>query len=107
MTGPTDASPPHAPMVLIDEWEDGWVENTAWVEVTSDVTDAAAAIRWVESAFPNEDRPDGESYVAEGDKVWLAQEGEQQTDDGPSWVEAKEASDGARLFWVVKVTCPV
>jgi hypothetical protein len=105
MTGPTDTSPPHAPQVLIDAYEDGWVENTGWVEVTPDVPDPATAIRWLEDAFPQEDRPEGESYYADGAQTWMrcVDPAEREA----AWVDCEADDKGARHFWVVKVQCPV
>lgn len=106
MTGPSDITP--FPVVLIDEWEDGIIEETAWVEAIDSVPDKDTALRVVERLYPLDDRcnDDEERYVCEGSHQWLYPEDPDTTDD-TTWPICKGPADmarpGVRKFWVVKV----
>jgi hypothetical protein len=109
MTGPTDMT--HRPEVLIDEYVDGCVEATAWVEVTSEVPDPETAVKVIEGLYPIEDREEEEIYHCDGTKTWQKPDPEfkPEFDDGLDpvpWVEAQEGEDNAKWFWVVQVVCP-
>lgn len=112
MTGPTDITEAtHQPQILIDEWQDGWVESTAWVEVTSEVTDPATAVAWIEKFYPVEDREEEEGYACEGETVWQKPDVaylDFHMDHGDGeipWIKAEREDDKALQFWVVKVVC--
>lgn len=122
------------PYVLIDAPEDGCIEDTAWVEVTSAVMDAAAAVKVIETEWPLEDREEEEHYVCEGQQEWLAPGYHDPCDEcdgrGDSDCPGCEGSGTvpyeyltwskvdpqtldpdrratAKCFWVVKVVCKV
>lgn len=105
MTGPTDTNPEHAPIVLIDAYENGWVEEVAWVAVTDVATDPGTAVKWVENGYPLEDRVDGESYSADGEMA-LMRPIDPEGDEEQRWVKCDGTAKGATLFWVVNVVCP-
>ncbi len=73
------------PVVLVDEWDDGHIENTAWVEVYSSKSDrgvrtANGAVEVIEKMYPLEDRAEEDFYYCDGERVWMAPDGEPQGD---------------------------
>lgn len=112
MTGSTEstAQPPVTepiPIILIDCFDDGYVEDRAWVQVT-DVTDTPEkAVVALERQFPLEDREDSEAYHCEPDKQeWHRPESEAYLDAPTPWTECEEGDDGAVRFWAIAVVCP-
>lgn len=105
----TSSDVTRTPVILVDS-EDGVPENTAWVEVTTDVTSAQRAVAAMEEHLPLSDHPEEEEhcYECEGQQVWLTPE--ESEGEGQQWVPrdpTREAEDGARLFWIVSVNCKV
>lgn len=106
MIGPSDV-PTASPLLLIDEWEEECVENTAWVEKTEKCDEPEKAVAVIESEYPVEDRTEEEVYRATGGTVWLKPE------DGShwaahhegAWTDAEPGEPGALEFWVVVVVC--
>lgn len=112
------------PQILIDEPEDGYIESSAWVEVTTEVT-PEKAIELIERDWPTEDREEEERYIAEGTEwhkpdpntgiaVCAVRGGVCDCGDRPCayipddwdpWVPAEEGEPGALLFHVIKVVC--
>lgn len=109
MTGDTNISDR---VILVDEWPDGTIESTAWVEVT-DGTTPEVAVRAVEDAFPlgDRDEADEEEYICNGEVVRLCPDPEYADDDGDEgspWISADPedpAHEGALDFMVVRVVC--
>lgn len=105
MTGQSDITP--FPIVLIDEFEDGMVDETAWVEAIDSVPDKATAIKVVEGLYPLDDRcnDDEEKYVCTGSQEWLYPENVDYADECP-WPKCGPGDmerPGRRKFWVVNV----
>lgn len=54
------------PLVFIDQWLDGYIENRAWVQKGPSTETESHALAWVENWFPLEDRPEVEHYEVVG-----------------------------------------
>lgn len=100
------------PIVLLDEWTDGYIESQGWVEVMGDdgPGDAVAAC---EAIYPLEDRDDSERYEANpADKSWQRPSVDKDAwqmhlgGEGSPWEDCKPEDDGAVEFWNVHVVCP-
>ena len=114
MTGPTDIAP--EPTVLIDEWQDGCIDETAWVEVKQTTPDAESAVGVIEVLYPLDDRcnDDEEHYVCTGEREFLAPTAETLASmdpwppEGP-WEQVEPDSGRVQMreFWVVRVVCKV
>lgn len=66
--------------ILVDGHPDDLIESMAWVEVTNDTPDEDAAVAFLESKFPLEDRDDSERYTCAGVKEWYEPMGELMPD---------------------------
>jgi hypothetical protein len=108
MTGESDVPETRSPIVLIDQWEDGAIEERAWVEVTKDTQSAESALRMIEDLYPVEDRYEEETYAASGATEHLKAMGDFSSSglDEVQW-ELCEPGPGAVEFWVVNVVCMV
>lgn len=122
------------PKVLIDQPEDGCIDETGWVEVTPTVGDGDAAVKIIEGVYPTEDRMEEETYVCDGEQEFLAPMHWEPCDECngaapddcpgcegsgtvPYEYDRWEAVDPqsihpdrrekAKLFWIVKVVCKV
>lgn len=110
MTGDTNISDR---VILIDEWPDGTIESTAWVEVIEGATTPEIAVKLIEDAYPLSDRDeaDEEMYVCEGETVRLCpdpQVDEDDADEGRPWIDADPENPlhkGALDFLVIRVVC--
>lgn len=114
MTGPTDTNEEVTdPTILIDEWPDGTIESSAWVEVSPSAPTAESAVEWIEKCYPVSDRAevDEEEYICDGSVVRLCPDPDwedEHGDEGTPWVEADPENhhhQGALDFWVVSVVC--
>lgn len=121
MTGTADTTNASV-AILIDGWEDGIVEDRAWVKVTTLTQTADEALAFLERSYPaNEQGEGGEGmhYIAHG-KVKLRPLGWPDADgiirvDGPPgqqhtfhWPEVpwhKSDEPDAQEFWEFEVTC--
>lgn len=103
MTGASDIG--EHPIVLIDEYEEGFVDAVGWVEVNPECDTPEKAIDRLESMFPLEDRAEEEAYYADGEQEILHPASYQDwvTGGETPWEVGK--GEGALAFWVVKVVC--
>jgi hypothetical protein len=108
MTGESDVPEVRSPIILIDAWQDGAIEERAWVEVTKDVQTAEGARKMIEDLYPVEDREEEEIYAASGATEHLKPVGDFSSSalDEVQW-EVCEPGPGAVKFWVVNVVCMV
>jgi hypothetical protein len=96
------------PMILIDGWPDGIVEERAWVEVTTEVSGPELAVELLQLNFPVEDIDDGFVYNCDGTQEWHRPEDPEtyaEHDEG-AWKLCGETDEGALLFWVVTADEP-
>jgi hypothetical protein len=111
MTGPGDVQQDPTPIVLIDEYEDGYIENHAWVEATTNVPTAEEALRIIEDLYPAGEREEGEGYECNSQQEWLtpddADAPQVWTIIDPTKVGALSENPEARIFWRIEVVCPV
>jgi hypothetical protein len=66
--------------ILVDGFPDDGIESFAWVEVTGDTPNSDAAVKFLESKFPLEDRDESERYVCDDKQEWYEPMGELMPD---------------------------
>jgi hypothetical protein len=106
--------------ILIDAWTDGYVEQFAWVKVTSQSDTTEKAIAKLQSEFPVEEQGEGgegQRYelvercwerpigMPDGDGIVRAPDDEELTWHWPEvpWEECKPDDENAQEFWKFEV----
>jgi hypothetical protein len=90
-------------IILMDTYEDGYCEETGWVETT--VSEDEARDQLAEFCFDEEGetphRPEGEPAV----KVWLQPDPADTTpyEDEKCWIKCGSHDPGSLEFWEIKV----
>jgi hypothetical protein len=88
------------PIVLLDEWEENLIDQSAWVEKTARCDSSDKALAFVQQEFPPNE---GVRYETTGRTVWLkpSEPGHWNECGEGEWEDAEPDDEYAREFWVV------
>jgi hypothetical protein len=105
-----DETTPTRRHILLDAWEDGYIEERAWVEVLGEDDSPEKAIASLEDAVPLEDLGVGLHYYCNADQVFMMPRPSKTLDDGNLYVFDQPPSpchtcDETGTTWLPPLPC--